>query len=301
MQEQARGSAPAALPPRAWGIQKPLAGASWLVRRHPTTAAGVVVIFLMVLIALLAPLLYTYDPTDIAGLERLRPPSAHHWFGQDFLGRDVYSRTLYGTRISLIVGFSVAAVTMIIAVFTGLLTGYIRRVDAVIMRFMDGLMAIPTVLLAIAMMAILGGSVQNVIIALTVVESPRAVRVVRASVLSLREETFVDAARAIGAATPRILIRHIFPGTMTPLIVQGTFICAAAILVEAVLSFLGAGTPPEIPSWGTMMAEGRRTISQAMWVIGFPGMFLTITVLGVNMAGDGLRDMLDPQLARSSM
>lgn len=269
-----------------------------LVRRYPTTALGLTVLLTMTLMAILAPVLFTTDPIRPFPLDRLLPPSSVHWFGTDFVGRDVWSRAIYGSRISLIVGFTVAGIATLCAAVLGLIAGYYRKMDAILMRFMDGLMSIPTVLLAIALMAILGGSVQNVIIALTVVETPRAVRVVRASVLSLREQMFVDAARAIGASTPRILVFHVFPGTVAPLIVQATFICAAAIVVEAILTFLGAGTPPEIPSWGTMMAEGRRTISQAMWAIGFPGMFLTITVLGINLAGDGLRDILDPKLAR---
>ena len=269
-----------------------------LARRYPTTAIGLVVIFLIVLMGLLAPVLFTVDPREVDPVNRLLSPSGTNWFGTDFIGRDVYARTLYGSRISLLVGFIVAATSTTAAVVLGLLTGYFRRVDTIVMRFMDGLMAIPIILLAIAMMATLGGSVQNVIIALSVVETPRMVRIVRASVLSLREQMYVDAALSIGASTPRILFRHIFPGTIAPVIVQATFICADAILIEAGLSFLGAGTPPEIPSWGTMMAEGRKAISQAIWVIGIPGMFLTITVLAINLAGDGLRDILDPKLAR---
>ena len=274
------------------------AGAKRIARRHPTMVLGIAVLVLMGLMAALAPVLFTSDPVRADPFVRLQPPSSEHWFGTDFVGRDAYSRTLYGSRISLLVGFSVALIGVTFAVVIGLLAGYYRHVDAVVMRIMDGLMAIPTVLLAIALMATLGGSVQNVIIAISVVETPRAVRVVRSAVFGLRELTYVEAARAIGAPTTRILIRHIFPGTVPVLIVQGTFICAAAILVEAILSFLGAGTPPEIPSWGTMMAEGRRTISQAVWVIGFPGMFLTLTVMGINLAGDGLRDLLDPKLSR---
>lgn len=269
-----------------------------ITRRHPTMVIGIVVLVLMGLMAGLAPVLFTSDPVRADPFVRLQPPSSEHWFGTDFVGRDAYSRALYGSRVSLLVGFSVALICVTSAVFIGLVAGYYRKVDAVVMRVMDGLMAIPTVLLAIALMATLGGSVQNVIIAISVVETPRAVRVVRSVVFGLRELTYVEAARAIGVPTPRILFRHIFPGTVPALIVQGTFICAAAILVEAILSFLGAGTPPEIPSWGTMMAEGRRTISQAIWVIGFPGMFLTFTVMAINLTGDGLRDLLDPKLSR---
>jgi len=180
----------------------------------------------------------------------------------------------------------------------GLFSGYHRTVDAIVMRIMDGLMAIPSILLAIALMALVSASVQNVIIALTVPEIPRVVRVVRSVVLSLREQAYIEASRANGAALPRILLRHIMPNTLAPLIVQGTYICASAVIVEAYLSFLGAGTPPEIASWGNIMAEGRAYIQIAFWIILFPGLFLAMTVLAINMIGDGLRDTLDPKLAR---
>ena len=269
-----------------------------LSARNPTMVAGIAVVAVMILIAICAPLLTSSDAGNVDPFSRFAEPSSEYWFGTDNLGRDVYSRTIFGTRISLTVGLSVAAVSVLAAIFIGLPAGYYRQVDAVIMRFMDGLMSIPSVLLAMAMMALLGGSVQNVIIALTVVETPRAVRVVRSSVLALREQMFVDAARAVGVPPVRILARYILPNTMAPLIIQATFICAAAILTEAYLSFLGAGPPPEVPSWGNVMAEGRNFISRAVWVIFFPGLFLTITVLGVNLAGDGLRDSLDPKLRR---
>lgn len=266
--------------------------------RNPTMVAGIGVVVAMLLIAICAPLLASSDAGDVDPFNRFAEPQAGFWFGTDNLGRDVYSRTIFGTRISLTVGLSVALVSLLNAILIGLPAGYYPKLDTFIMRFMDGLMSIPSVLLAMAMMALLGGSMQNVIIALTVVETPRAVRVVRSSVLSLREQMFVDAARAVGVPPVRILARYILPNTMAPLIIQATFICAAAILTEAYLSFLGAGPPPEIPSWGNVMAEGRNFISRAVWVIFFPGLFLTITVLGVNLAGDGLRDSLDPKLRR---
>ncbi len=266
--------------------------------RNPTMVAGIAVVVLMLLIAICAPLIASSDAGDVDPFNRFAEPQSGFWFGTDNLGRDVFSRTIFGTRISLTVGLSVALVSLINAILIGLPSGYYPKVDTVIMRLMDGLMSIPSVLLAMAMMALLGGSMQNVIIALTVVETPRAVRVVRSSVLSLREQMFVDAARAVGVPPYRILARYILPNTMAPLIIQATFICAAAILTEAYLSFLGAGPPPEIPSWGNVMAEGRNFISRAVWVIFFPGLFLTITVLGVNLAGDGLRDSLDPKLRR---
>ena len=272
--------------------------AAYQTRRNPTMAGGIVVVMIMALIALFAPLLTTIDPTYVDPFSRFTEPGDEFWFGTDNLGRDVYSRTIYGARISLTVGFSVAIFTLFTAICIGLPAGYYRKLDAVIMRIMDGLMSIPSILLAIALAALLGGSMQNVIIALTVVETPRSVRVVRSSVLSLREQMFVDAARATGVPPLRILVRYILPNTMAPLIINSTAICAAAILTEAGLSFLGAGLPEEVPSWGNVMAAGRNYISSAVWVIFFPGLFLTITVLGVNLAGDGLRDSLDPKLRR---
>ena len=269
-------------------------------RRNPTMAAGIAIVLAMVLIAIFAPLLFTTDPTAVAPRERFSPPSTGHWFGTDNIGRDLWSRVLFGSRVSMTVGVAVAVISVLSSIVLGLLAGYYRRLDAFIMRLMDGLMAIPSVLLAMALMALLGGSVQNVILALCVVETPRAVRVVRSSVLSIREEMFVDAAHALGVSPIRILRSHILPNTFAPLIVQASFIAASAVLVEAYLSFVGAGPPPEVPSWGNIMAEGRHYISRFVWMIVFPGLFLTITVLGINLAGDGLRDSLDPKL-RSRM
>ena len=269
-------------------------------QRNPTMAAGIAIVLVMALLAIFAPLLFTSDPTAVAPRERFTPPSEGHWFGTDNIGRDLWSRVLYGSRVSMTVGVSVAAISVLSSIVFGLLAGYYRRLDAFIMRIMDGLMAIPSVLLAMALMALLGGSVQNVIIALCVVETPRAVRVVRASVLSIREEMFVDAAHALGVPPTRVLRAHILPNTFAPLIVQASFIAASAVLVEAYLSFVGAGPPPEVPSWGNIMAEGRHYISRFVWMIVFPGVFLTLTVLGINLAGDGLRDSLDPKL-RSRM
>ena len=279
-------------------ISQLVTAVAYHTRRNPTMAGGIVVVMIMVLIAIGAPVLASVDPTYVDPFSRFTEPGAEYWFGTDNLGRDVYARTIYGTRISLTVGFSVAFFSLFTAICIGLPAGYYRKVDAVIMRVMDGLMSIPSILLAIALAALLGGSMQNVIIALTVVETPRSVRVVRSSVLSLREQMFVDAARATGVPPLRILVRYILPNTMAPLIINSTAICAAAILTEAGLSFLGAGLPEEVPSWGNVMAAGRNYISSAVWVIFFPGLFLTITVLGVNLAGDGLRDSLDPKLRR---
>ena len=229
---------------------------------------------------------------------RLRPPSEANWFGTDHLGRDVFARTVYGARVSLFVGISVAAMSITCGLFIGLMSGYFRRVDAVVMRLMDGLMAIPAILLAIALVALTRASVGTVIFAITIPEIPRVVRLVRAVVLSVREAPYVEAAVAGGTPTWKILLRHILPNTIAPLIVQATYICASAILIEAALSFLGAGTPPEIPTWGNMIAQSRLFLSRAPWTIFCPGIALALVVLAVNLLGDGLRDRLDPRLAR---
>ncbi|NKC15076.1 MAG: ABC transporter permease subunit [Gammaproteobacteria bacterium] len=231
-------------------------------------------------------------------IQRLKPPSEEFWFGTDFLGRDVYARTIYGTRISLMVGGAVALISTAIGLAIGLFAGYVRWVDAVVMRIMDGLMAIPGILLAIALIALAGASLTNVIIAIAVPEIPRVVRLVRSVVLTIREQPYVEAAVAVGSPLPKILFKHILPNTVAPLIVQATYVCASAVVVEAILSFLGAGTPPEIPSWGNVMAEGRVYFQIAPWIIFFPGMLLAIAVLAVNVLGDGLRDSLDPRIAR---
>jgi peptide/nickel transport system permease protein len=263
-----------------------------LLRRHPTLAVGLACLALIAATGLGAHWWGTTDPQALRPVARLRPPSAEQWFGTDQYGRDIYSRTLYGGRISLLVGTTVSLVALGLGVGIGLIGSYYRRADAIVMRVMDGLMAIPAILLALALMALLRASVRNVIIALVIPEVPRVVRLVRASVLSLREQTMVEGARAIGARTPRILLRYILPALVAPLIVQGTYICASAILFEAYLSFLGAGTPPNIPSWGNIMAEGRAYVQRAFWIILFPGAFLAVTVLAVNLVGDGLRDLL---------
>ena len=268
------------------------AGRRHLFRRHPPLVGGVACLSLILIIGVAAPLWGTVDPTSLRPIARLRAPAAEHWFGTDQYGRDIYSRTLYGGRISLLVGVIVAVASLVLGIGIGLVTGYYRRLDAAVMRVMDGLMSIPAILLALALMALMRTSVRNVIIALVVPEIPRVVRLVRASVLSLREQTMVEGARALGARTPRILGFYILPALVAPLIVQGTYICASAILFEAYLSFLGAGTPPDIPSWGNIMAEGRAYVQRAFWIILFPGAFLAATVLAVNVVGDGLRDLL---------
>jgi peptide/nickel transport system permease protein len=267
-------------------------------RRHPTAIAGGIVLLLMILVAVLAPWLGTVDPQAVSPLRRLKPPSEQFWFGSDMLGRDVYSRVIYGSRVSLVVGLSVAVLSILVGLAIGLVTGFIRWLDAIVMRIMDGLMSIPPVLLAIALMALTRASIENVVLAITLAEVPRVVRLVRSLVLALREEPYVEAAVAAGTSLPRILVRHILPNTMAPLLVQGTFVCASAMITEAILSFIGAGTPPNIPSWGNIMAEARSLFQIAGYLLLFPGIFLSLTVLAVNMLGDGMRDALDPRLAR---
>jgi peptide/nickel transport system permease protein len=252
----------------------------------------------MALMAIFAPYLGTVDPQALSPIRRLRWPSAAYWFGTDMLGRDIYSRTIYGGRVSLTVGISVALLSISLGMLIGLVTGFSRWADAIVMRIMDGLMSIPAVLIAIALMALTRASMENVIFAITVAEVPRVTRLVRGVVLTLRELPFVEAAHASGTGFFRILWRHILPNTLPPLLVQGTFVAASAMIVEAILSFLGAGTPPNIPSWGNIMAEGRSLFQVAYYIVLIPGAFLSVTVLAINLLGDGLRDALDPRLAR---
>jgi peptide/nickel transport system permease protein len=267
-------------------------------RRHPTAIVGGVVLLAMILIALFAPWLGTVDPQAVMPIKRLKQPSGEFWFGTDMLGRDVYSRVVYGARVSITIGLAVAIFSTLVGLAIGLVTGFIRWLDAIVMRIMDGLMSIPPVLLAIALMALTKASIENVVLAITLAEVPRVVRLVRSLVLSLREEPYVEAAIAAGTSLPRILVRHILPNTVAPLLVQGTYVCASAMITEAILSFIGAGTPPNIPSWGNIMAEARSLFQIAGYLILFPGVCLSLTVLAVNLLGDGMRDALDPRLAR---
>ena len=268
------------------------------LRRHPTAIFGTAVLLAMIVIAIAAPLLGTVDPQAMSPVKRLRDPWGEYWFGTDMLGRDVYSRVLYGARVSITVGLAVAILSTLVGLAIGLVTGFIRWVDAIVMRVMDGLMSIPSVLLAIALMALTKASLENVVFAITIAEIPRVVRLVRSLVLTLREQPFVEAATAAGTGVARTLVRHILPNTVAPLLVQGTYIFASAMITEAILSFIGAGMPLNIPSWGNIMAEARSLFQLKPWLILIPGAFLSLTVLAVNLLGDGLRDALDPRLAR---
>lgn len=269
------------------------------LRKHPSVAIGGFLLLLMIFIAVFAPLLFTVDPTAIATSRRTRVPSELYWFGTDMLGRDIYSRVVYGARVSLIVGFSVAILASIAGLAIGLFSGFVRWADGIVMRIIDGMMSIPPILLAIALMALTRGSVGNVILAITIAEIPRVARLVRSVVLSLREQPYVEAAISNGARVPRIIIKHILPNTIAPMTVQATYICASAMIIEAILSFIGAGVPPATPSWGNIMAEGRALWQVRPHIVFFPALFLSITVLAVNLLGDGLRDSLDPRLAKS--
>jgi peptide/nickel transport system permease protein len=284
--------------PDLWPPVKPLRGFVGFLRRHPTVAFGGALLILMVLMAVLAPYLGTVDPTTLNTSRRTREPSALSWFGTDMLGRDIYSRVVYGARVSLTVGFSVAILASIAGLAIGLVSGMVRWADGVIMRVMDGLMSIPPILLAVALMALTRGSIGNVVMAITIAEIPRVSRLVRGVVLSLREQPYVDAAVAAGTRTPMIILRHILPNTLAPMTVQATYICASAMIVEAILSFIGAGVPPIVPSWGNIMADGRVVWQVKPFIVFFPAVFLSVTVLAVNLLGDGMRDALDPRLAK---
>ena len=269
---------------------------TWL-RRNPTIVIGCSILIAFVVVALIAPWI-AGDPLGFDPLYRLQRPSAEFWFGTDQLGRDVYSRVVYGTRISLIVGISVAAIATVSGLLIGVLCGYYRRVDDIVMRIMDGMMAIPAILLAIALITLMKASLLIVIVAISIPEIPRVVRLVRSVVLTVRGLPYIEAAVSTGTRSWLIMFRHILPSTVAPLIVQATYVCSAAVLTEAGLSFLGAGTPPEIPSWGNVIATGRTFFQISPWIVFFPGLMLALAVLAINLVGDGLRDSLDPRIAR---
>jgi len=269
-----------------------------LIMRNRGVFWGGLLLIVIAGFALLAPL-FTTDPTALNPINRLKPPGSAGLFGTDMLGRDVFARVAYGAQVSLVVGLAVAVIAVTLGLFLGLIAGYIRLMDALIMRVMDGLMSIPAILLAIAMISLSGATLTTVVVAIVIPEIPRVVRLVRSVVLTVREEPYVEAAIAAGTRVPTILIRHVLPNTIAPLIVQATYICGSAMLTEAILGFLGAGIPPEIPSWGNIMSEGRTFFQLTPWIIFFPGLCLAVTVLAVNVVGDGLRDTLDPRIARN--
>ena len=292
----------ATAPPSAWTR----------VRRNLSVRIGASVLAVLVLVALCAPWLGTVDPSLFDPASRDLLPGQHgeittldgetirhrFWMGSDSFGRDIHSRVIYGTRVSLIVGVATAAVALAFGVVLGLVAGTLRRLDGPLMRVMDGVMAIPAILIAIALVAMWRGTLATVVVAIAIPEIPRVTRLVRSLVLSIREEPYVEAAISLGTPTALIMWRHILPNCIAPLVVQGTFICASGILTEAILSFLGVGLSPDIPTWGNVMAEGRAQFTQYPHNIFFPGIFLAVTVLAVNMLGDGLRDTLDPKMAR---
>ena len=283
---------------RAAGRQVPSLPIFRFVRRNPEIVVGSVLLLVVVLSAVLAPYLGTVDPRAIATGNRLKPPSAAHWFGTDMLGRDLYSRVLYGGRVSLAIGMSAALLSALAGTVLGLLSAFGAFADAIVMRVMDGIMSIPAILLAIALMAVAGPSAQNIVFAITIVESPRVARLIRSVVLSLRVQPYVEAAIAAGSSTFRIALRHIVPGVVGPLIVQTTFVWATAMILEAALSFIGAGTPPSMPSWGNVLSDGKALWQVKPFLIFIPAGFLSVTLIAVNLLGDGLRDLLDPRASK---
>ncbi|MCX2863413.1 ABC transporter permease [Paucibacter sp. PLA-PC-4] len=269
-----------------------------LVRRR-TVLVAMIVLTLISVLALGAEAFGRFDPNDTAIMERLRGPGAVHWLGTDELGRDVYARIVHGGRYSLMIAASTALGAVLMGTLLGLVAGFFKRLDGPLMRLVDAMMSFPDILLAIALVAILGPSMFNVVLALVLVYTPRVARVVRASTLVLRELLFVEAARAVGVSTGRILWRHILPNLLSPVLVQLSFIFAYAILAEAGLSFLGVGVPPDIPTWGTMVAGSQSYAHQAFWVVLFPGLAIIFTALSLQLVGDGVRDLLDPKLKKS--
>lgn len=269
-----------------------------LFRRKLVLVAAVLLVSI-VAAAFAAPLISPHDPGALRVIRRLRPPGGDNWLGTDELGRDILSRVIFGARASLGIGFSVVIVSVFTGTVFGILAGFYKRLDGIVMRVVDALMALPDILLAIFLVAVLGASAGNVVLALSIVYTPRVVRVVRASTLVVRELPFVEAARALGVSTPRILLVHVLLNVASPVLVQATFIFAYAVLAEAGLSFLGAGVPPEIPTWGTMIASGQQYADRAFWTVLYPGLAIVLSALSLQILGDGLRDMLDPKLRKA--
>jgi peptide/nickel transport system permease protein len=266
--------------------------------KRKTVVFGVAVLTIFVLLAVFAPLIAPYAPGKLSIVNRLKPPSVIHLFGTDEFGRDVFTRTIYAGRLSLLVGGAVVTLAAVIGVTLGLLAGFFKQLDTPIARLVDAMMAFPDILLAIALVAALGPSLTTVIIALSIVYAPRLARIVRASTLVIRELPYVEAARALGVSTLHIMTRHVLRNLLSPILVQGTFLFANAMLAEAGLSFLGLGVSPDIPTWGTMIAAGRQYLDQANWMTLFPGFAIILSVLSLQMVGDGLRDILDPRLRK---
>src|SRR5450432_2435937 len=267
--------------------------------RRKLVLAGAIVLTGVALLAIFAPWITPYDPMALKILDRLQSPRAAHWFGTDELGRDVFSRVIFGARYSLLIGALVVLISMLCGVLLGLAAGFFRALDGPVMRLVDAMMSFPDILLAIALVAVLGASMSNVILALAIVYTPRVARVVRASTLVVRELLFIEAARAIGIATWRILFIHVLQNIASPILVQATFIFAYAVLAEAGLSFLGVGVPPALPTWGTMIASGQQFAHQAIWLVVFPGFAIILSALSLQMVGDGFRDLLDPKLRKA--
>ncbi len=267
--------------------------------RRKLVLAGAAILVIVTLLALFAPWVTPYEPMAMKIIDRMQSPRAAHWFGTDELGRDVFSRVVFGARYSLAIGASVVLISVTGGVLLGLTAGFFRRLDGPIMRFVDAMMSFPDILLAIALVAVLGASITNVILALAIVYTPRVARVVRASTLVVRELLFIEAARALGVSTWRILFIHILNNIASPILVQATFIFAYAVLAEAGLSFLGVGVPPELPTWGTMIASGQQFAHQAIWLVVFPGIAIVLSALSLQMVGDGFRDLLDPKLRKA--
>jgi peptide/nickel transport system permease protein len=276
----------------------PQPGLLRLIRSRPTLAAGLVILVTMTALAVLAPWVAPHSPVRLSIANRLKPPSAVYWFGTDEFGRDVLSRAMFAGRVSLLVGFAVVIVSSLLGVTLGLVAGFFKRLDTPVARVIDAMMAFPEILLAISLVAALGPSLANVILALSIVYAPRLARIVRASTLVIRELPYVEAARALGVSTPRILVSHVLRNLISPVLVQGSFVFASAMLAEAALSFLGVGVNPEIPTWGNMINAGRDYVGTADWLMVFPGIAIVLAVLSLQMIGDGLRDLLDPRLRK---
>jgi peptide/nickel transport system permease protein len=293
----------AATDPTTQALAVPAAAATdrraplWVVQlaRRKIALVGAILMVVTTAVGVLAPVI-AGNPTQMDVKSRLSAPTRVHWFGTDDVGRDVYSRVVYGARLSILVGGAVVLFAFAVGVTCGLVAGFYRALDNVVMRVMDGLMAFPAIILAIALMASLGPSVANVIVAIGVVYSPRVARVVRGSVLVIRETSYIEAARALGVSDIKLMLRHVLPNCLSPVIVQSSFVFAAAVLTEAALSFLGVGVPPYVPSWGNILSEGRLYIQQAPWLVLYPGGAIMLTILGLNLFGDGLRDLLDPKI-----